>query len=489
MSARARILVVDDDAIVAESLTEFLRTEGHDAASAPDGPTALKALAEAESASIGRTEESGTRPFALVIADVALPGMSGLDLLRRVVAEFPGTAVLVLTAYGTIESAVQALRQGAADYLTKPVVDAELRVALERALRQQVLLAENQTLRRRLDRRAGLREVVGADPRMRKVFELIEAVAPTRTTVLITGESGVGKSLVAQAIHRASPRRDKVYVELSCGSIPETLLESELFGHVKGAFTGAHADKVGRFLAADGGTLFLDEINSASPGMQLKLLRVLQERKFEPVGSTKTIESDVRLVLASNQPLEEMVAAGQFRNDLYYRVNVVSIELPPLRDRAGDVPALAEHFLQHFARELSKQLAGFSPDAAAALARYRFPGNIRELRNIIERAAVLARRPTIGVEDLPPHVTSSTPALGETPALKIAGAEDDDAPWTPMALEEALRDPERRIILRALRANHWNRQKTAEQLAINRTTLYKKMKLLGIEGGDERLAG
>lgn len=487
MTAGARILVVDDDAIVAGSLAEFLRAEGHEPATVSDGAAALHRLAEGLSRPAGAEAAGEAKPFALVIADIALPGMSGLELLRRVLAEFPGTAVMMLTAYGTIETAVQALRQGAVDYLTKPVVDAELRVALERALRQQALLAENQTLRRRLDRRAGLREVVGSDPRMHQVFEMIEAVAPTRTTVLIAGESGVGKSLVAQAIHRASPRRDKPYVELSCGSIPETLLESELFGHVKGAFTGAHADKAGRFLAADGGTLFLDEINSASPGMQLKLLRVLQERKFEPVGSTKTIESDARLVLASNQPLEELVAAGQFRHDLYYRINVVSIELPPLRDRAGDIPALADHFLQHFARELSKQLAGFSPDAAAALARYRYPGNIRELRNIIERAAVLARRPTIGLDDLPAHLASPASG-GETPALRIAGI-DGDAPWTPMALEEALREPERRIILRALKANHWNRQKTAEQLAINRTTLYKKMKLLGIEGGDERLAG
>jgi DNA-binding NtrC family response regulator len=321
---------------------------------------------------------------------------------------------------------------------------------------------------------------------MVKVFDLISAVAPGRTTVLMTGESGVGKSLVAHAIHQASPRRDKPFVELSCGSIPETLLESELFGHVKGAFTGAHADKVGRFLAADGGTIFLDEINSASPGMQLKLLRVLQERRFEPVGSSRTLEVDARVVLATNQPLEALVAEGKFRQDLYYRINVVAIELPPLRDRVGDIPLLADRFLRTQSRELGKQLTGFSAEAMDALRRYTYPGNVRELANIVERAAVLSRRPTIGLDDLPPHLAREGAAPLAFPGGPAAAAED--SPWVPMPLDEALREPERRILLRALRANDWNRQRTAEQLNINRTTLYKKMKLYGISG-EERRAG
>jgi DNA-binding NtrC family response regulator len=467
---RHRVLVVDDDAIVAGSLAEFLVAEGYDALTAADAAGALEALADSE-----RSEPPA--PISLVLADVSLPGMNGLDLLRRIGTDFPGAPVVMLTAYGTIEAAVNALKHGAADYLTKPVVDAELRVSIERALRQRELLAENLVLRRRLQSRApaALAGIVGSDPRMHKVFELIAAVAPSRTTVLMTGESGVGKSLVARAIHDSSPRRAAPFVEISCGSIPETLLESELFGHVKGAFTGAHADKAGRFL---------DEINGASPGMQLKLLRVLQERRFEPVGSTRTVEVDARVVLASNQALETLVADGRFRQDLYYRINVVAIELPPLRERTGDVRALAEHFLVEFGRELGKQLAGFSAEAMQAMQRYRFPGNVRELRNIVERAAVLAHRPTIGIDDLPAHV-ANPPA----PALTPDAAAEGDTVWTPMPLEHALREPERRIILRALKANGWNRQHTAEQLGINRTTLYKKMKSLGIEPGGERLAG
>lgn len=466
-----RILIVDNDPIVAESLAEFVKGEGHSAATAYDGAEALIALAEADAEGA---------PFALVITDVSMPGMDGVTLLGEIMKRHAGTAVVVLTGYGSIEAAVEALRLGASDYLTKPAVDAELRVAMERGLRQHALLAENAHLKKQLDTRHGLDALVGSDHRMQRVYQLVESVAPSRTTVLMTGESGTGKSLVARAIHHRSPRRGKPFVELSCGSIPETLLESELFGHAKGAFTGAHTDKVGKFLAADGGTIFLDEINSASPAMQLKLLRVLQERKFEPVGSTQTIEVDVRVVLASNQPLEDLVAQGKFRQDLYYRINVVKIELPPLRERVGDIPLLAEAFLQRFGAELGKQLVGFSPEAMDSLRRYSWPGNVRELQNVVERAAVLGTRPTIGVEDLPPEV------MGGRPVLARIGQDEEE--WRPMPLEQALMEPERRIILRALRANGFNRQKTADDLQINRTTLYKKMKALGIDDG-ERMAG
>lgn len=466
-----RILIVDDDPIVADSLTEFARAEGHEAFAARSVPEALSCLAQADKA--------GT-PYPLILADVSMPGEDGFSLLRKVATDFPGCATILLTGYGSIESAVKALRLGAADFLTKPVVDAELRAAIHRAVSRQALLAESRP-RRRVEQKSALQAIVGGDYRMLKVFELIQAVAPSRTTVLMTGESGTGKSLIAHAIHKASPRRDKPFVEISCGSIPETLLESELFGHVKGAFTGAHADKTGRFLAANHGTIFLDEINSASPGMQLKLLRVIQERRFEPVGSSQTVEVDVRIVLASNQPLEQLVASGAFRQDLYYRINVVSIALPPLRDRQSDIPALAEHFLRQHAAEQGKQITGFSPDAIRALTGYRYPGNIRELQNIVERAAVLSRTPTIGVDDLPPALTSPGPAAP-------AGPSHDPAAWEPMPLEDALREPERRIISRALHANNWNRQKTAEQLGINRTTLYKKMRALGIEPGESEAA-
>ena len=488
---QARILVIDDDPIAAEALADFLAEEGYQASTAGNGAEALEVLGKAE-----RTVKADepARPFAAAICDMSMPGMGGLEVLRNIVKTHPGTAVIMLTGYGTIDSAVEAVRIGAVDFLTKPVVDAELRLAIERAIRQHTLLQENRTLKARLDDRFGLDRIVGADARMLKLYDLVEAVAPSRTTVLMTGESGVGKSLIAQAIHQRSPRRDKPFVQLSCGSIPETLLESELFGHVKGAFTGAYADKVGRFLAADGGTIFLDEINSASPGMQLKLLRVIQERKFEPVGSTQTTEVDARVLLATNKPLEELVARGEFRQDLYYRINVVTVDLPPLRERISDIPLLAVHFLEKHAKNLGRELVGFTNDAMDALRRYRYPGNVRELENIVERAAVLSKSPTIGIEALPAQVVDNEPGVLATlaPNLRLSGGAADggaEAPWSPMPLEEALREPEKRIILKALKANEWNRQKTADDLRINRTTLYKKMKLLGIDGGEEAGGG
>ncbi|MCH7604041.1 MAG: sigma-54-dependent Fis family transcriptional regulator, partial [Planctomycetes bacterium] len=305
--------------------------------------------------------------------------------------------------------------------------------------------------------------------------------APSKTTVLMAGESGTGKSLIARAIHRRSPRADQPFVEISCGSIPETLLESELFGHVKGAFTGAHVDKTGRFFAAHGGTLFLDEINSASPAMQLKLLRVLQERTFEPVGSHETKEVDVRVILASNQPLEQLVASGEFRQDLYYRINVVMIQLPPLRDRIADITLLADHFLLKKSADIGKQITAFTGEAMNALRAYSFPGNVRELENVIERAVVLTKATRIGIEDLPPHVIDNTSAMSlPGGSLSIAGgALPGDYPLMP--LRKALEEPEKQIILSALEANDWNRQKTSEQLEINRTTLYKKIKQYGLE--------
>lgn len=474
MPENDRILIVDDDAIVGESLAAFCAREGLAPTVAGSAEDGLALLSEAD---------ADGRPFGIAICDLSLPGMDGMELVREIGKSHTSTAPIVLTGYGTIESAVAALRHGAADYLTKPVIDAELRIALERAKQRQTLLSENTSLRTRLRRKAAPEGIVGADPRMTRVFELVEAVAPSKSTVLMTGESGTGKSLIASAIHERSTRANAPYVEISCGSIPETLLESELFGHVKGAFTGAHSDKTGRFQAANGGTLFLDEINSASPAMQLKLLRVLQERKFEPVGSSETIEVDVRVILASNQPLEDLVASGEFRQDLYYRINVVKIELPPLRDRRADIPTLAEHFLGEHAGEMGKTFAGFAPDAVEALSLYPFPGNVRELENIVERAAVLARGQTIERRDLPPHVLEGDDrglmrdSIGYAP--EADGAEGGE--WIPQSLGDALREPERRIILQALRANAWNRQQTADDLGINRTTLYKKMKALGID--------
>lgn len=466
-----RILIVDDDPIVAESLEELLRASGYDVTSALSGPEALELISAA-----------GRAPDA-IITDVFMPGMDGLALMREIKELRIGSAVIMLTGYGTVESAVEALRLGAADYLTKPVVEDELRLAIERAIQQRSLLQENETLRKQLDDKFSLDSIVGRDVRMQRVYELVSAVAPSKTTVLMSGESGTGKSLIAHAIHQQSERSRGPYVELACGSIPETLLESELFGHVKGSFTGAHTDKVGKFQAAHGGTLFLDEINSASPGMQLKLLRVLQERKFEQVGSNETQEVDVRVILASNEPLDRLVAEGRFRQDLYYRINVVQIDLPPLRERANDIPLLAEHFLDQFGREMGKELIGFSDETMGALMRYTYPGNVRELQNIIERAAVLSAKQTVGIDALPAHVVD-----GHTASHPLSIVQKADGEWEPMSLAEALREPERQILLRALEANNWNRSQTADQLEINRTTLYKKMKAFGIDGDGGKLA-
>jgi len=472
-----RVLIVDDDGIVAESLRAFLSEEGCEAVVAHSGGEALRFLSDAEDGGVG---------FEVAVCDVAMPGENGLDLLRRLRKSYPALAVVMLTGYGTVETAVEALRRGAVDFLTKPVVDDELRAAIARAASQQKLLAESHATGRR-KARGGEIGIIGADGRMSRIMELVASVAPSKTTVLMNGESGTGKSLIARAIHERSTRSGGPYVEISCGSIPETLLESELFGHVRGAFTGAHADKVGRFEAARGGTLFLDEINSASPAMQLKLLRVLQERKFEPVGSAETREADVRVILASNQSLEDLVAKGEFRQDLYYRINVVQIDLPPLRDRPADVPVLAEHFLELHAADIGKKFAGFSEAALETMTSYAFPGNVRELSNIVERAVVLAQGQTITERDLPDHVRDGDRALPRSAAQ--ASDNRDDSPFEPQPLVEALKGPEREIILRTLEANDWNRQRSAEDLGINRTTLYKKMRQLGIDPEDARRAG
>ncbi|MEO8845595.1 MAG: sigma-54 dependent transcriptional regulator [Kofleriaceae bacterium] len=383
---RERILIVDDEADARSALATLLRDEGYTVEMAADGFKALPKLDE----------------FApdLLLTDLKMPGMGGMELMKRAWEKDPERVVVVMTAYGSIDTAVAAMRAGAADYLTKPINLDELLLVLERVLERRRLRAEAGQLRQRLAERRSVENIIGSSASMQRVFDDVLQFAPARASVLITGESGTGKELVAEALHQLSPRAKAPFVKLHCAALAESILESELFGHERGAFTGAAARRDGRFKQADGGTLFLDEIGDISPAIQVKLLRFLQEREFERVGGNETVKVDVRVITATNRDLRLMIKDGTFREDLYYRLNVVSIEVPPLRARATDVPLLAMHFVRKFATESDKVVTGFSADALGALTRYSWPGNVRELENAIERAVIVCRADVIRPEDL-----------------------------------------------------------------------------------------
>ena len=454
-----KLLLVDDDRQVLESMTDWLRDQGLEVDASTGYADALETLER--------------KQYDLLLSDIRLQDGDGFDLLEQSTRRWPHMQVVLLTGYGTPDSAIDAVRAGAFDYLTKPLLDDELLMSIERALGQRKVLEENTQLKEELDRKHGMGHIVGNDPRMLRVFDMIESIADTRATVLLTGESGTGKSLIARAIHKRSDRKNGPFVEVACGALPENLLESELFGHVAGAFTGATTNKTGKFLLADGGTIFLDEIGTATPALQVKLLRVLQELAFEAVGGSETHNVDVRVILATNEDLAKNVAEGTFRQDLYYRINVINIELPALRGRVSDIPLLAQRFLEEVREDANRQsVAGFNDDAIGALQRYHWPGNVRELQNVVERAVLLSKGETLGLADLPGEVRSPGGAI---PTAHYAG----------QTLKEALEGPERQIILDVLESNGWNRNQTADQLGINRTTLYKKMKRLGLEDHSE----
>jgi two-component system NtrC family response regulator len=448
-----RILVVDDESAQRDILGGFLRKQGYEVRDAASGPAALALL---------RAETVG-----LLITDVKMPGMSGLDLLREARALNPELPVLVLTAYGSIADAVAAMRDGAADYLTKPVdLDAVLH-RVRKVLEGQQLVAENRALRDALRGKYRLEGIVAESGKMQEVLSLVHRVAPSTTTVLLRGESGTGKELIAQAIHYQSGRSARPLVKVNCAALPETLLESELFGHVKGAYTGAVADRAGRFEAAHGGTIFLDEIGDVPAPVQAKLLRVLQEWDFERVGSSRTMKVDVRVIAATNQDLEVAVREKRFREDLYFRLNVVPILIPPLRERREDIPPLLDHFLRKYAAENKRVIRGLTREARDALLKYDYPGNVQELENLIERAVVLCRGEVISLEDLPLSVQEAGEGLSPASA--------------PGSLPAELEAVERRMIEEALARAEGVQTRAADLLGISERALRYKLKKLGFK--------
>jgi len=469
MPEQARLLVADDDEAVRLSLERTLTREGYGVVLAPDGQAALD-----------RLREGG---FDLLLSDLKMPGLTGLELLRLAKEVAPDVDVILLTAFGTVEEAVRAMKDGAIDFLTKPLQRAQLLRVVRQALERRSLIQQNRALQQRLDDLLGQGNMIGVSPAFRQMMTLVRQVADSSATVLIQGESGTGKEGVARAIHDGSPRHAGPFVAVNCAALPETLLESELFGYEKGAFTGAAGRKEGRFELADGGTLFLDEVADLSPVTQPKILRVLQEGEFERVGGTRTIRVDVRIVTATNQDLAQLVRDKRFREDLYYRLNVITVTTPPLRERREDIRVLTQHFLRVYAAKNNRTLDGLSDEALDCLEAYRWPGNVRELENVVERAVVLARGTVIEVENLPANVTErSVTFTREEPAAGRPGAAPDGV--LTIRIGTPLAEIEQRVLEETLRFAKGNRTVTAKLLGIDPKTVFRKLKQAE-EGDDE----
>ena len=455
------ILLIDDDEIVREMLGEHLESEGYKVVACSTGYRGLDLFKH--------------NNFDLVMLDLVMPGINGIEVLREIKMFSPHSIVILITAFGSIENAVDAMRAGAFDYMTKPFNLADVSFAVKRGVGVSKLKKENIDLKRQLKTRYGFENIVGDSNAMQSVYSLIDKVAPTDSTILILGKSGTGKELIANILHYNSERSSKPIVTINCSAIPHELLESELFGHEKGAFTGAVSTKLGKFEVADGGTVFLDEIGDMDPGLQVKLLRVLQERAFERVGGTKTIKVDVRIITATNKNLEDEVSAGRFREDLYYRLNVIPIQLPPLRKRAEDIPLLCHYFIDRYCKKRKRSLLKISGEAMSALINYSWHGNVRELENLIERLVVLKEDDTIVTTDLPEKLSDLNCDIDFRPAI------NHETNSGNMDFERRATDFEKYIILQAMRSANGVKSKAARLLNLKRTTLIEKMKRLGIQ--------
>jgi two-component system response regulator HydG len=449
---KPKILVVDDEASHRQMIEAVLTAEGYDLQQADDGEAAIAAVKEAF--------------FDLVLMDVRMKVVGGIEALKEIKKISPGIPIIIMTAYASVGTAVDALKSGAYDYLTKPLDIEELKILVGKALRFRQLEKENLYLKERLNDRFDFSNIIGRSPAMSKLFETMALVAPSEATVLIVGESGTGKELIANAIHQNSPRKDLPFIKVNCAALPETLLESELFGHEKGSFTGAIARKQGRFQLAHQSSIFLDEIAEMAPATQAKILRVLQEREFEPVGGTQTIKVDTRVIAATNKNLEKEIQAGRFREDLYYRLNVVTVDVPPLRQRREDIPFLADFFLKPYAEKNRRLIKGFTPRATDLLMRYDWPGNVRELENVIERAVIMARGEVVTPLEFPDDLQKL--------------ADDLDEPQIDLTPGRSLKEVEKAMILRTLEETGGNRTHAAKILGISRRTLQLKLKEYGI---------